>query len=216
MNLYEGTLIPRKLPCPKKFLVSRLKIFYCLPHCFCCWITTGKWQLWNWKISNYLVLRFLKWHNKKCLEIMCPEISQSRKLETSELKYIIIFGLEIMTVWIMDPFARTSNRHNLCYFKTALSQLILTVNVWKWWLIFWRYFHQKVYLFKKFSIKRLGWSIQNVKFTTMILSPVSRKNVHSEELKLIVVNFIIWLPVVYYYCREFHPRCCKPSKSAFE
>ena len=24
MNLYEGALIPRKLPCPKKFLVTRL------------------------------------------------------------------------------------------------------------------------------------------------------------------------------------------------
>ena len=39
----------------------------------------------NWKISNYLVLRFLKEHNTKSLEIGCVKISHIRKMEASEL-----------------------------------------------------------------------------------------------------------------------------------
>ena len=55
----------------------------------------------------------------------------AKKTKSRKLYYFIVFRLEIMTIWSMDSFAWTWNRHVSCYFETAFTQLLSWVNIWK-------------------------------------------------------------------------------------
>ena len=142
----------------------------------------------------------------------------NKKRKSKHFYCFIIFALDIMTIWSMDHFSWASNHHNLCYFETAITQLLLRLNIWKLksCFIFRGWFHEIICSFKKFYIKRLGWSVHIIKITTMILCPIVRKRQHSERLMFITVKFIIWLLVANYYWNQLQLRCCKAPRSTSE
>ena len=138
------------------------------------------------------------------------QVSVSTKKRKSRTFYcFIIFGLEFMTIWSMDSFVWTSSHHNLYYFETAFTQLLSTVNTWKlrWWLIFRRNPPKKLFIQKVLheTIRMECSQYQNYQYDPF---PHFQKKIQrSEGLTFIAVKFIIWLPVVSYYCKELHLRC---------
>ena len=100
------------------------------------WMTAFYCSVIQFEITQ-LHATFPRQPPRSCLNIF-RLVYPPRKESLRKCYCFIIFGLEFMTIWSMDPFVWTSSHHNLYYFETAFTQLLSTVNTWKlkWWLIF--------------------------------------------------------------------------------